>query len=179
MLSEHRPSLGEWPHRFREGLAGLRAGWREWREGVRQEPARLWHSPLTKIGLLIVLGLLAILAVQWFGSALVPGGLSWRLEDQATREATLFVACTNPACRASYTTQQPRDFKDWPLKCEKCGQQTVYRATHCRECRHWYALTPGGPPGCPFCAQKRAEQKKLEAPPPPAPEKSDDSEDPW
>ncbi len=177
-MPHQRPSLAELPHRLREGAAGLRAGWREWREGVRQEPGRLWHSPLTKIGLLIVLALVAVLALQWFGSALVPGGLSWRLEEEGTPWATLYVACTNPACRANYTTQQARDFKSWPLKCEKCGQETVYRATRCPDCRHWYAPAPGGAPFCPFCAEKKAEQKPIEAPPAPI-KKTDDSEDPW
>jgi hypothetical protein len=178
-MPHDRPSLAELPHRLREGAASLRANWREWRDTVRQEPARLWRSPLTKIGLLVVLALLAVLAIEWFGSALIPGSLSWRLEDQATREATLFVACTNPACRASYTTHQPRDFKDWPLKCEKCGQETVYRATRCPDCRHWYAIAPGGAPACPFCAEKKAEQKPTEEKPPPPPKRTDDSEDPW
>jgi hypothetical protein len=197
-MSQDRPSLAELTHRLREGFAARRAAWREWRSTVRQEPGRLWHSPLTKIGLLLVLALTAVLALQWLGGALIPGGLSWSYAQEGTREATLFVACTNPACRASYTTHQPRDFRDWPLRCKKCGEETVYRATRCPTCRQWYAMSPGSHPSslisdpsslisgggsaaslCPFCAAKQAEQKPVEAAPPQAPQHTDDAEDPW
>jgi hypothetical protein len=176
MPTGDRPSLAELPQRVREGLAELPARWRRWREGLRDDPARLWYSPVVRIAALIVLAICGLLVAHWLAQSLVPGGPVSHLEE-GTRWATLYVSCTNPACRAHYSTQQARDFKAWPLKCEKCEQETVYRATRCAECRRWYAVPPDGPQGCPFCAEKAA-QKPKETPRAPS-KKSDDAEDPW
>ena len=176
MLLHDRPSLAELPQRLRARLAGLPGRWHRWREGFRQEPGKIWYSPLARTAVLVVLVIAAILTVNWLAQGLVSGEKAWRV-GEGTRWATLYVSCTNPACRAHYRTQQPMDFAAWPLKCEKCGQDAVYRATRCPECRHWYAVAPAGPPGCPFCAEKKAAQIPSESRP--AAKTSDDAEDPW
>jgi hypothetical protein len=176
MLLHERPSLAELPHRLRAWLAGLPGRWHQWREGFRQEPGRIWYSPIVRMAALVVLVVAGLFAVHWLAQGLLPGGHAWRPEE-GTRWATLYVSCTNPACRAHYNAQQLMDFAAWPLKCERCGQATVYRATRCAECRHWYAVAPGSPTGCPFCAERKAAQKPGESRP--AAKTSDDAEDPW
>ena len=177
MAAHDRRSLAELPQRLRERLAELREDWRLWRDEIRENPARLLHSVVLRVAVLVILGIVGLAIVNWFSGALVPGGPTWSLEE-GTRLATLYVACTNPACRATYTSHQPMDFKSWPLKCTKCGQDTVYRAGRCPTCRRAYALQPAAPPGCPLCAERQAaEQRKIE-PIKPA-KKSDDAEDPW
>jgi hypothetical protein len=177
MLRENRPSLAELPNRVREGLAGLPERWRQWREGFREDPARLWYSPPVRIAAYSVLGVAALLAAYWLAQGLVPGGTGSRLEE-GPGWATLYVCCTNATCRAHYTIRQPRDFKAWPMKCDRCRQPTVYRGTRCKECRHWYAVAPGGPTDCPFCAARKAAQKPKEAPRDRS-KTADDAEDPW
>jgi hypothetical protein len=175
-FEDHNP-LSELPHRWRSRLGELRARWLDYRATYRESPGMVWHSPILKIGVLVLVVLAAILGVRWLTNWVTPGG-SASLGDQPTPTATLYVACSNPGCRAFYTTQQPMDFKGWPLKCEQCSGATVYRATQCPTCRHWYASAPGGPVGCPFCAEKASSAEPLPTSRA-TPHHSDDDEDPW
>jgi hypothetical protein len=175
--ANRRLSFAALPHRVRERLAEWPERWRAWRAELRADPGRLWRGPVPRLVGLIALGVVAVLGINWLISGLAARTLSLPSEQAAPR-ATLFVACTNAGCRAEYTTQQPLDFKAWPLKCEKCGNPTVYRATQCPSCRHWYASAPGQPPGCPHCTAKAAAAASK--PSPTGPQKSrDDAEDPW
>jgi hypothetical protein len=174
--TDHKP-LSELPHRFRERLAALRTRWRDYRDECRETPGIARHRPLLKIGALILVVLAAILGVRWLTSWITPGG-SASLADQRTPTATLYVACTNPGCRTFFTTLQPMDFKNWPLKCAGCGALAVYRATQCPTCRHWHGLAPGGPVGCPFCAEKTQQAEPFPTSRA-TPHHSDDDEDPW
>lgn len=166
--------ISDLPHHVRERLAELPGRWRAVREGFREDPARIWHSPLTRIVALIVLGFIAVVGAGKLVGSLTPGG-QLRAE-KPTRVATVYVACTNRACRVSYTAHVPRDFKNWPLKCEKCGQATVYRATLCRTCRRWFATPPGVEPACPFCHER---ERAAAASQPEHRRGSPDDEDPW
>lgn len=169
------PPLAELPHRVRDRLGALPDDLRHLREGFQSDPTILWSSPLARLVFLIIGGIVA-------GSLLV--GLVRMMTPpasptfgEATPYATLYVACTNRDCRAHYSTQTAMDFDDWPLTCEQCGQETVYRARQCSECRRWFATSPDQPNACPFCAAKKA------TPPDPAEERKpaagDDAEDPW
>jgi len=176
-VSDKRPSrIANLPHAVREHLAGLPDRWQTWREGFRQEPAALWRSPLTQIAVLVAVLVIILIAVTRLVGAIAPPGGDRRVEP-ATPVATLYVACTNPACRASYTTRQPMSFKAWPLKCEKCGQMTVYRATLCKDCRRWYAVLPGMPAICPFCEEQK--HAKAAATQPAKKSAADEDEDSW
>ena len=148
-----------------------------WRADVRQDPGRLWRGPVPRLAGLVLLGVVAVLGIQWLISGLAAATGSPTAGIAAPR-ATLYVACTNPACRAHYTTQQPTDFKAWPLTCEKCGAKLVYRAVLCPTCHHWYAVVPGTSLACPFCAEKKtaAESKSPTSNPQ---ESRDYAEDPW
>jgi hypothetical protein len=177
MSARDRLPLAELPHRLREWLSDLPDRWQAWREGLRADPAKLWRGPAVRIVGLVLLVIIALVAINWAIGALAPGG-SDRLFEKPTPWATLFVACTNPACRASYTTRQPMDLKNWPLQCEKCGARSVYRATFCKVCRHWYANPPGQAQACPFCAERKATPARESRPHEP-PSRTDDEEDPW
>lgn len=176
-MNRRLPSFADLPNRVREGLAGLPARWREWREGFRADPAILWRTPVLRVAALVALLLAAGLTLRWAIGLLAPGGRG-QVFEQPTPWATLYVACTHPDCRAAYTTQQPMDFKAWPLKCERCGRPTVYRATRCPACRQWFASVPGAPATCPRCAEKTAAPQPAELPRRPS-ATGDDSEDPW
>jgi len=166
--------ISDLPHHLRERLAELPDRWRAAREGFREDPTRIWYSPLTRVAALVLLGIAAGVGAIKLAGALTPGG-QLRAE-KPTSVATVYVACTNPGCRVGYTAHVPRNFKDWPLKCEKCGQLTVYRATLCPTCRRWFATTPGAEPVCPFC---RERERAAAASQPERRSASPDDEDPW
>ena len=176
MDPDHRPSLANLPHKLRQNIAEWPVKLRQWRSELREDPTLFWRTPLVRVGLWVSLGIVAIVVASWLTSALTPrGGGEFR---EPTPMATLYVACTNPDCRATNTVELPMDFGDWPLKCDKCGQESVYRAHLCPTCKHWFATAPGEPPECPFCAAKRAAAQPVE-PAPTGPVNADDEEDPW
>ena len=177
MRGRHQSSQTAFPQRWLAHAMRLVARWHAWREAFRADPHVLWRTSAVRFGGLALLAILIIMGVQMLIGALAPrsgGGGGGKY----VQEATLYVACTNAACRASYTTQQALDFKGWPLKCEKCGGATVYRASRCMVCRHWFASAPGATHACPFCAERVAAEK-AKHPDPNRPEKSTDPEDPW
>ena len=177
MNDKHSSFLAGLPHRVREFLEDWPARRRHWRQTLRDDPSLLWRHPAVRIGGLVVAGVCVLLLIHWAITAFTPRG-SASLFAKPTPWATLYVACTNPSCRAWYTTQQPMDFKAWPLTCEKCGQTTVYRAEHCKVCRKWYAVPPGAPATCPLCAEKKAAKQRA-APASKPTGNPDDAEDPW
>lgn len=178
VLSDRRiPSLAEIPHRIRQQLRDLPGRWRTLREDIRQDPSRFWQSPLVRVPAYVLLGAVLLVSLSYGIRALTPGG-TLAVHERPTATATLYVACTNPECRATYRTQQLMDFDDWPLECEKCGQKTVYRAQRCRECRRWFANVPGEKSTCPHCASRKAAQQRVEPLSRPSPT-GDDIEDPW
>jgi predicted RNA-binding Zn-ribbon protein involved in translation (DUF1610 family) len=69
------------------------------------------------------------------------------------------------------------DFDAWPLTCPKCGKQTVYRAKLCPKCHRWYAIAPGQPRQCPFCAAEEPAEPQETSTSKPA--NRDDAEDGW
>lgn len=177
MRGRHHSSRGAIPQRCLAYALGLGARWHAWREAFRENPRVIWRSPAVRLGGLALLAIVIIMGVQTLIGALAPrsgvGGGGRYLQ-----EATLYVACTNAACRASYTTQQALDFKGWPLKCQKCGGASVYRASRCGVCRHWFASAPGAAHACPFCAEKAAEENAKRRDPNRS-GRSTDPEDPW
>lgn len=128
--------------------------------------------------LLIVAAGGALFAGLYFAiRSIAPRGADANFES-ATATATLFVACTNAACRHQQVSRQPMDFAGWPLNCEKCGQKTVYRAQLCGRCRTWIAHAPGEASECWKCAELRAatQPRKVKKAPSANP---DDEEDGW
>jgi hypothetical protein len=174
MPSSSRPSLGELPHRLRAGIETLPGRWSAWRAAVRDDPAVLWRGPVARGLALIIGGALLIGAASWLSGALVPPKSA---DEQRPPTSTLYVACTNPGCGAAQTVERPLDFKAWPLKCQRCGQATVYRARQCPTCRAWFAVPPNSAPACPKCAAAQAAAAKAE---PNQPKKrGPNDEDPW
>lgn len=170
--------LADLPHRVREQLAKLPDRWQTWREGFRQDPTALWRTPVIRVSALVFLAGAAVAGFSWLLVLLTPTAPGDRAPEKRTLQTTLHVACANPACRTSYTTSQAVNFKAWPLKCEKCGQLTVYRATCCPDCKRWFAVPPGRPTRCPFCPEKKPAKPVA----PPTTRKStnpDDEEDHW
>ena len=177
MTDKRQRALSELPHRVREEVQHLPDRLRDVREGFRNDPAAILSSPLVRLALILLFVVLAIFAVTWLVRGLTPTAGPGHFEE-ATPWATVYVACTNPDCLAHYTTQVAMDFDEWPLTCEKCGQETVYRAKRCPVCREWYAQRPGQSDECPHCAA-RARQKAAEQTPDRPQQRGDDAEDPW
>lgn len=176
-MSPKAPNLGELPHQIRERLQAAPERWRAFRDRLRADPGAVLHSPALRVVALILLGLLVLLLAGWFVRGLAPPG-SAGITEQATPWALLYVACTNPKCLAATAIKCARDFDSWPVKCEKCGERSVYRAQTCAKCGQWFAAAPGRTAACPHCARNVA--KPDHAPTQPKPSgRSDDDEDPW
>ena len=171
------PNLGNLPHQIREQINAAPERIRELKDRFRENPRDVLESPVVRAIGLIILGLLLIFAAGWFARGLTPGGPA-ALTEEATPWSVLYVACTNPACLATATIKRERDFNEWPIKCDKCGRESVYRARACTSCGQWYAVAPGGSAGCPHCAKtvKPEPQKPTDTRPR---QRSDDDEDPW
>lgn len=171
-----RRFLAELPHRGRVWLAAWPERWRAWRAELREDPTVLWRTPAIRLGGLALAGIALLAAAHVLTAALTPAAAPGALQAP-TRTATLYVACTNPACLTSFVTRQPMDFRDWPLECPQCGQSSVYRATVCRACGQWFATVPGSSKECPHCAARAAQATRPALKAPSA--SSDDDEDPW
>lgn len=176
-MTPKAPNLGELPHQIREQLLAAPERWRNFRDRLRDDPGAIFHSPVIRIVTLIVLGLILLLVTGWFVRGLTPPGPAG-LTEEATPWAVLYVACTSPKCLAAASTRCARDFDAWPMKCEKCGDKSVYRAQTCAKCGQWFAASPGQPAACPHCARAAAKPEATPTPTRPA-GKSDDDEDPW
>jgi hypothetical protein len=178
-MSDNR--LGPWadlPRRVRERAAALRTDLWQWGADVRTDPSLIWRTTPIRVLFWLAVGVCIILAVRGLAKGIMPAAASGpAAEREATKLATLYVACTNPDCLESYITKRPMDFKDWPLICEFCGHPTVYRAKLCPLCHRWYANAPGAPDRCPFCAADEPEEAA--APVEPGPTDPDDAEDGW
>ncbi len=165
--------LSELPNQVRQRAADFKADFGQWKADVGKDPSLLFRALPLRLALWAVLGLGVFFALRAVLGGLAPPPGQF---ETATRDATLYVACTNPACRASYRTTRPMDFHDWPLVCEKCGQKSVERATQCTRCRKWYAKgTAGGCPWCAIAASKPVERKTTTT----KPLDRDDAEDGW
>ena len=176
MSSSDRPSLVDLPHRIRDRLAALPEDWRAWRAATKEDPREFWRPLAVRVVAILIIGTVGVLALGWAIDAFIP-----RLEgadQQAAPTATLYVACSDPNCGAAFTITRGLDFKDWPVTCPKCGQQTGYRATRCPVCRQWYSHAPGTPDACPQCARKAAAAQQ-NLPQRPQPSQGADAEDPW
>lgn len=96
------------------------------------------------------------------GSVLRPGTMIW-------------VKCNNPDCAAEYEIDQ-KDYLDFirenaipgfatvpPMKCEQCGEDSVFRAVKCEECGK--VFFPGTVEGsyqdkCPDCGYSKLESRR-------------------
>lgn len=170
-------SISQLPHKVRQAADDLPANWSQWRRDVRANPSIIFQSLTVRIGFWLLVAVGFYFAVSRAMLAMTPDPNAGRIE--ATKVATIYVACAKPECARSRLANPPVNFKDWPMKCENCGGQTVYRATQCVKCRNWIAQTPGGKVDCPHC-RRAAEIRK----PPPKPTRKeatdpDDREDGW
>lgn len=176
-MTPNPPNLGELPHQIREHLQAVPERWRAFRDRLRDDPGAVLHSPVVRVAALILLGLLLLLLAGWLVRGLTPPGPAGMAEE-ATPWAMLYVACTKPNCLASAAIKCARDFDDWPVECEKCGEKSAYRAQPCAKCGRWFAAAPGHTAACPHCAREVAKPQVAPAQTMPA-GRSDDDEDPW
>ncbi len=164
-------SLADLPHRFRDSTSDWRSRLRTWRSDVQADPSLLWRTPAIRITLWILFGGLLYWSVA-SGVSTISGGFDG--DAQRERTATLFVACTEPACLHAATVTRPISFREWPLTCQRCGKASVQRGKPCGDCRRWFAPADAA---CPHCAAAAKLRKPIEKP-----RRStdpDDAEDDW
>ncbi len=177
-MSSRPPDLGKLPHQIRAQLEAAPERLRELRERFRDDPGALVHSPVTRVVVVAILGIAALLAAGWLVRGLAPGGTTAVNED-ATSWSVLYVACTNPNCLATATIHRERSFNEWPVVCETCKEKSAYRAQTCPNCERSYAVEPGKPNTCPHCANLKKKATPTTAPEDKPQKHSDDAEDPW
>ena len=142
------PSIANLPHRLREQCEQLPSQFRDMRRAWTDDPARLLYNPVARLMLWIALGIVAVFLLQWFIGSLAAEYAGDQLP--ATPTATVFVICTHEGCQnPTYHVELERDFDAWPLTCEYCGHDSVYRATRCRAIRGWVPVIPGQAVECP------------------------------
>lgn len=188
-MSQDSPSsLKNVVDRAREVREEFKSNYAQWTADARENPAVIWQAWPVRVGfwLLIVIAVLVAVSVIVGGAGAWTGGGQ---REEATRLATLYVACTDSGCLKSATVNAERNFKEWPMVCEACGKKAVYRARACPKCKEWIAFAPlppgsagasGASESCPHCAKKAAAKaakpKKAAASGPADP---DDREDGW
>lgn len=93
----------------------------------------------------------------------------------------LWVKCTNENCGVEYQISKktyfthaneavgsanPISLKPPPMVCEKCGQQSIYRAVKCPNCQKvfFYGMSlTDFPDRCPFCDYSQTEELRNSA----------------
>ncbi len=168
---------------IQEAWGRLRPRLRELPRAISERLRLSSRASAVRIGLwtLLVIGLLA--TVRWAVLAITAASTE-PVPVKARRMTTIQVACVDPACRASFRTRQTVDFRDWPMKCERCGALSVYRAQPCPACKRWFAVAPGQAAVCPFCPAGPPGATAQPRVPPAKPAASqrartDDDDDPW
>ena len=162
---------------LRRQWADLPVNLRRWRDDVKEDRSLLWRTPAVRISLWILAGIIVLVAVRTLIAAVTPSTTS-TIFVEPTPLATLYVACTDAQCRHSYVSRQPMDFDDWPLACETCQAEAVYRAKLCDKCRSWFATAPNQPDFCPTCAARAAAAAPVKDEPK-DPSNPDDKDDDW
>lgn len=176
MRKGHSPRFADLGHHLRERLSDLRANWQQFRKDLREDPSVLWRTQTTRILLYVLLGAAVLFLARFLLSALAPPPVGAGGGEQATRLATLYVACVDPACLKPDVSRLPMDFKAWPIACVHCGKEAAYRAILCSKCRAWFATAPEAPPECPHCARAAPPASRAVTS---RPADVDDAEDGW
>ena len=178
-MSDRRlPNLAELPIAIQRQLALVPVSYRQWREDLRADHTLFWRTPAVRIAIWVAAGLVLLVGLLSLIGRLAPADADSAFVE-ATPMATLYVACTQPQCLFSFTTQQDMDFNRWPLTCTKCGGESVYRAKLCPRCRTWFATAPNMPDACPRCAARDAAKASVADGPKKKSAHPDDDEDDW
>lgn len=175
-MSQYRGSpLADPPHRVSEQPADLKAGFRQWRAGLHQNPSLPWRTTWLRASVWVVLGLCALLVACVSTNSLAPAA-NGQVAEQSIELAAIRVAYTSPDYGGSYTRQQPMDFDTWRFTCRKRVGRDGYQGKLRSECRNRFAKAPGNADGCPFYAWRECEGTT--EPPPECSISPDDAEEP-
>lgn len=95
-----------------------------------------------------LLWILAAMAVVFAGFSMFRGGSA----VFSTPKQPVLLKCSAADCGNEFTADLPVRFKDYPVKCPKCGQRTAFLLQHCWKCDAPYALDTQHPlQTCPKC----------------------------
>lgn len=96
----------------------------------------------------ILLWILLVVAVGFAGVWFFRGGAA---VFSPPKHPTL-LKCSAADCGNEFTADLPAHFKDYPVKCPKCGQRTAFILQHCWKCDATYAFDAKHPlQTCPKC----------------------------
>jgi DNA-directed RNA polymerase subunit RPC12/RpoP len=96
----------------------------------------------------LLLWILIVVAVAFAGVWLLHGGAA----VFSPPKIPTLLKCSAADCGNEFTAELPVRFKDYPVKCPKCGQRTAFILQHCWKCDATYALDRQHPlQTCPKC----------------------------
>lgn len=154
-MSERKTAdfLASLPNRIRDWRDTFSAEYQQWRADLSKDWTLIYRNSIGA-AVFVILGVLVGVILLRGLFSLIPSVSSTGRGDAEPQYAILHVACSGASCRAAYDIRRPLEFREWPLQCEQCKQRMVYRAKLCRDCRHWFAMSPETFE-CPHCAAAR------------------------
>ncbi len=117
--------LALWIGAVREWAPTVRPRLVEWWEVIRENPVLIWQTPAVRYSVYGLGLIVAVLVLQWGASLLLPPQM---VGSEPARTAQFHVLCSNPSCGHHFVIERKFKFKDFPVQCPKCHQQTGHRA---------------------------------------------------
>jgi hypothetical protein len=156
MAQEGRNRLAEWLLLIREQVPVVRQRFEDWLSAVREEPVLLWETIAVRYAFYGVGGLLLVWAVSGVTGLLTPPPPA-RARPAATA-ADFHVVCRDTVCAKHFVIHREFGFRNFPVVCPACEQQTGARARRCNSqtCRgRWVAPEEiQGAQYCPVCGTR-------------------------
>ncbi len=138
------PERNQWIEAWeatKERSVALREQIRDWWEAVKREPALFWQTAPVRYTTYAIGAIVCIVALRTVIGALQPaGGPTF----QPRAKTALFDAlCYNPECRKHFVIDRKFKFRDFPVACPFCKQETGQRALRCASdtCRGKLVMT--------------------------------------
>jgi len=157
MAQEERNRLVEWYEILRKQVPVVRETVVDWIAAVREEPRLLWATPAVRMTTYVIGGLALVWTAGWLASSLVPPPPA--NAKSAATTADFHVVCANPECYHHFVVHRPMGFRQFPITCPRCNQESGMRARRCNSdtCRgRWVPdRQPDGSTACPFCGAEK------------------------
>lgn len=120
----------------------------------------------------IMIGIIVVCLVAAAAITYINRPKSDRSFDNIPADATIWMKCRNPACEAVYEMNEREynkrvqidedSMKARPMRCEKCGEDSAYRAEKCEKCGFVFergTVLGDLPDRCPECGYSKMEEE--------------------